>query len=310
MDLAIIVLCWRHTAGLPALFDSIAAQRTRHRIATVLCHNAAADAAPPVQAPPFVRTICSGGNLGYGGGNNVAIAWARREFAPRHFLVLNPDVVLGEGALDALIDWADAHPATALVGAVQADPRAGGGAPRAGCRYHPCFSLIRPVPAGAGDIDYVNGGCLLLRADAFADPVFAEHYFLFFEELDLAARARAAGQDIACCAQARVLHAEGSTRDGVGDDDYRPEVAEYFENLNALRFTRDRHPYCLPTVLAFRLCAKPAALLLRGERLRLRFWALALGDFFLRRIRRFPFQRGWTNGGPDTLVDAPLPRRR
>src|SRR3990170_755604 len=190
MDVAIIILCWRFTTGLSALFDSVARQQTRYRVATVLCHNASPEEAPETRTPPFVQTIFSGGNLGYGGGNNFAIAWARRKIAPRYFLTLNPDIVLGEGTLDALVDWADGHPGTAILGAAQADPRAPGAAPRAGCRYDPCFSVIRPVRAGEGEIDYVNGGCMLLRAEAFPDPVFADHYFLFFEELELAARAR------------------------------------------------------------------------------------------------------------------------
>lgn len=305
MDVAILILCWRHTEHLPALLESIAAQGDGLRHTTVVCHNEAG-----VDHATGPQHIYSGGNLGYGGGNNHAIAWARRTHAPRYFLVLNSDVRLGHGALEALVACADAHPEAAIIGPLLVDPRAAQAVPQRGCRYHPLLSLIRPVPADRGGrIDYLGGGALLLRAAAFPrDPVFADHYFLFFEELELARRARDAGHTLHCCADARVEHLEGATRNGILADDYRPAVIEYFENLNALRFTREHHPACLPGVLLFRLLAKPAALCWRGQRDRLAFWRLAVGDFFRRRVRRFPFQQGWSpHSGRDATIDVALP---
>lgn len=314
MDVAIIILCWRHNGHLPALLQSIARQSARHRFVTVLCVNAKQGEIEPAagwNAPPHHR-IYSGGNFGYGGGNNFAIAWARQKFDPRYFLVLNNDVVLTDGALDALLSWADARPALGIIGAVQTNPGDADSSPQIGCRYNPAFSLIRRTRMrDGGRIDYVNGGAVLLRATAFPDdPVFAERYFLFFEELELTLRARSMGHGTDCCPDCLVLHLEGATREGVVADDFCPEVSEYFENLNALRFTRERYPRYLPSVLLFRLIVKFVRLVSRGELKRLTFWYLALADFFRGRVRRFPFQRGWQpRDGRDAVIDAELPCR-
>jgi GT2 family glycosyltransferase len=318
-DVAVIILCWRNREHLPRLLRSLAAQRTVCRLQVVVCHN-------EVQVPGALgllsalkgqsdlaglelAEIFTGGNLGYGGGNNFAIEWLRQRASPRYFLVLNSDVVLHEQALEAALHWADAHPQVAVVGAVHDDPLRPGYRCYGGSRYWRAFSWIAPnTRPDEPSIDYVHGAATLIRASAFqSGAVYAEHYFLFFEELELAERVRTMGMRLGWCPGFRVSHYEGGSRRLV-QDDFVPEVAEYFENLNALRFTRDHHPHLLLTVLLFRCLAKPAWLTLCGRWLRLRFWALAVGDFVRGRVRRFGFQKGWQlPSGRDRLVDARLP---
>jgi GT2 family glycosyltransferase len=313
MDVTIVILCWRNQEHLPALLRSIAGQRTSSRFDVVICHNEAESAArsvrPDAPAGLAISEVFSGANLGYGGGNNFAIAWVRQRSDPRYFLILNSDVVLHDGALDALVKWADGHPEMAVVGAVHDDPSRPGYRCFGGSRYDRTFSIITPnaSPAGRG-IDYVHGAAALLRsADFPAGKPFADKYFLFFEELELAARVEGMGKRIGYCPECRVSHFEGASRRRRRDD-FPPEVAEYFENLNALRFTRDHHPRSLPTVLLFRVPGKFAYLCLRAQGARLVFWALAITDFLRGRVRRFPFQSGWQPGaGRDQVVDSDFP---
>lgn len=315
MDLAVVILCWRNREHLPELLRSIAAQRTTSTFEVVVCHN---EPDPGARANRLegpggmaLREVFTGANLGYAGGNNFAIASIRERADPRYYMVLNSDVVLLEGALQAAIDWADGHPAVAVTGAVQQDPRSPGRVCYGGCHYNKAFSIITPsAKPDATDIDYAHGAALLLRAEAFRGAdVFADHYFLFFEELELAERVRARGGKIGFSPGFRVAHYEGASREHAAGD-YFPEVAEYFENLGALRFTRDHYPWLLPTVLLFRGPAKLIVLALRGERERLAFWALALADFFRRRVRRFPFQAGWQPRlAKERLVDSAWPER-
>lgn len=315
MDLAVVILCWRNREHLPELLHSIAAQRTTSSFEVVVCHNEPDPGAQAMRlaAPEgmVLREIFTGANLGYAGGNNFAIASIRKRAEPRYFLILNSDVVLLEGALQAVIDWADGHPAVAVTGAVQQDPDSPGRVCYGGCHYNKVLSIITPnAQPDAIDIDYAHGAALLLRAEAFRGAdVFADHYFLFFEELELAERVRARGGQIGFCPGFRVAHYEGASRRQAAGD-FFPEVAEYFENLGALRFTRDHYPWLLPTVLLFRGPGKFIVLSLRGERGRLAFWALALADFFRRRVRRFPFQAGWQPRlEKDRLVDSEWPDR-
>lgn len=315
MDLAIVILVWRNQQHLPELLRSIAAQETTASFEVVVCHNGVADpgaSRQPLVAPAglALSEIHTGGNLGYAGGNNFAIDAIRQRAEPRYFLVLNSDVVLGEGALQAAIAWADAHPDVAVTGAVQDDPARPGRTLYGGCRYNRALSIITPNASPDGAIDYVHGAALLLRAEAFRGAeAFAGHYFFFFEELELAERVRARGMKIGFCPSFRVIHHEGASRTRASND-FVPEMAEYFENLGALRFTRAHHPLLLPTVLLARGPGKLLVLALRGQGTRLAFWALALADFFRRRVRRFPFQAGWQPRlENEKLVDSGWPMR-
>lgn len=310
-----VILCWRNREYLPALLRSLARQGVSMTLDVTVCHNEAkGDQAQAAQSQGWpagldVHEIYTGGNLGYGAGNNLALEQVRRRLSPAYFLVLNSDVVLHEQALEEALKWADAHPQVSVVGALHEDPSRPGYRCFGGSRYNRVWSLITPNEAPAESrLDYVHGAAMLLRADVFpAGPIFAEHYFLFFEELELAQRVRAMGHAIGYCPGFRVLHHEGGSRRTVHDD-FVPEVAEYFENLNALRLTREHWPHWLLTVLLFRGLAKPAWLALHGQWLRLRFWALALADFACGRVRRFPFQKGWSlPPGKERLVDAKLP---
>ncbi len=308
----VVILCWRQYEHLPALLRSLAVQGVSCELDVTICHNEAVvptwAGASDMPEGLAIREICTGANLGYGGGNNFAIEAVRQRAQPAYFLVLNSDVVLHPGALEAAVRWADAHPQVAVVGAVHEDPARAGRLCFGGCRYNRALSVITPNTREGGCIDYVHGAAALIRSSEFpAGPIFAEHYFLFFEELELADRVRAMGKRVGWCPGFRVTHFEGGSRRS-GQADFVPEVAEYFENLNALRFTRDHCPRWLPTVLLFRGLAKPVWLGVRGKWLRLHFWALALVDLARSRVRRFPFQRGWVlQRGLDQLVDAPLP---
>ncbi len=239
--------------------------------------------------------LWSGGNLGYGGGNNFAMAWARRTWSPRYFLILNPDVDIEWSAIERLVAHADHDPRIAISGPVQELESVQGARLRRGLRYFRSLSILKSVDHAGARIDYINGGALLLRAAAFdAQPPFTDKYFLFFEELELCERIKGLGYRVEICEDSRVIHREGGVRGSRRDADYCPEVAEYFENLNALRFTREYCPWWLPSVLTVRFFLKPIVLLSRGEFVRLTFWRMAIHDFFRRRVSRFSFQAGWS----------------
>ena len=311
VDVVIVVLCWRNQVYLPQLLASVAAQEGGLNLELVVCNNASVPLLLSEERaqPEKLHSIASGANLGYGGGNNFAIDWVRQRWNPRYLLVLNSDVCLHAGALQAWLTWADQHPEQAVVGAVQVDPSRKGQVCHGGHDYNRGLSVISAYrPSNTSGPDYVHGAAMLVRASAFAnEPVFNDGYFLFFEELELAARVKQKGLQTGYCPGAKVSHFEGGSR-SQHYADFQPEVVEYFENLNALRFTRDHCAQYLLTVLLFRVLAKPLYLALRGERRRLVFWALAVGDFFRSRVRRFPFQAGWLPAaGRDQITDAPWP---
>lgn len=304
IDVLVVTLLWRPSElpergfGVPAGADS----RMLPTLRSILALNGAHEDPSPDESRPIpvavdagesIR-ILSGGNLGYGGGNNAAVEWSRHCFSPRYFLFLNPDVEIDTNAIFALVKQADLEPEVAVLGPVQMVSAGGTCKVRRGLRYLRWLSVIRDVSRSVARIDYINGGALLVRAEALRGELpFTNEFFLFFEELELCDRMRRRGYRIAVCEESQVTHYEGGVRSSRRDPDYCPEVSEYFENLNALRFTKKYCPWALPSVLLVRLLLKPIVLLVRRDRIRFGFWWMAVKDFSLRRVSRFPFQQGW-----------------
>jgi hypothetical protein len=182
---------------------------------------------------PWVRIIASERNLGFTGGNNLAL----RQCRGRYVLLLNPDTVLtrAAGQLDALsllADLLDEQPSVGLVG-----PRLvyGDGSPQSSRRRFPTLTtalfestlLERWFPhnrwarryrledepaATAQEMDWVTGACMLVRRQALDQVgLFDEAFFMYSEELDLCRRLRAAGWGIVHLPAATVVHYEGQS---------------------------------------------------------------------------------------------------
>jgi N-acetylglucosaminyl-diphospho-decaprenol L-rhamnosyltransferase len=124
-------------------------------------------------------------------------------------LLLNPDVSVPDGFLDdvlAAIDRTDRdNPRIGVVGFRLLDTD---GSPQASAGPFPTFAstlagLLRPRARRkcrhlADDrrhaVDWVTGGCLLVRADCFRDlDGLDERFFLYYEDVDFCRRAAAAG---------------------------------------------------------------------------------------------------------------------
>ena len=80
----------------------------------LLVDNASIDgtAAAVREAFPRVTVIESATNLGFGGGNNLAMQQAKGQY----LLLINTDAFPRPGAIDALVDYLEKHPDVALVG--------------------------------------------------------------------------------------------------------------------------------------------------------------------------------------------------
>jgi N-acetylglucosaminyl-diphospho-decaprenol L-rhamnosyltransferase len=167
-------------------------------------------------------------NRGFGAGNNTGM----RAASGRYFLLLNPDAWLTEGALQALVAFADEHPEAAVVGPRLLNPdgslqRSVRGYPspwRIGTEY---FFLRKLAPRsralnaffGAGfdhqsvrEAEYLGGACLLVRREA-VDSIggFDEDFFLMSEEVDWCYRFRRAGWKVLFFPEAEVVHVIGAS---------------------------------------------------------------------------------------------------
>lgn len=178
---------------------------------------------------PDLRLIETGANLGYAGGNNVALREALAEGAD-FIWVLNNDTCPEPEALGELLSSAEAEPRLAALASSVTLPSA---EPTTAYADEPrkveihCDGCSRSHHPAA----VLQGPSLFLRTAALEEVgLFDEAYFHFFEELDLMERFRRAGWSLGLACRAQVNHAKGVTlRMGT------PQ-AQYYELRNHLRF--------------------------------------------------------------------------
>ena len=146
-------------------------------------------------------------NRGFGAGCNAGIEAASREL----ILLLNPDGRIATSALGALIVAADAFRDAAILAPSLLDddgrPVRSWDAGQVRRRVLPRDRRAEPWPVGPFCVDFVSGACMLLRrADGLR---FDEGFFLYYEDDDLCASARAMGRSIIVVPAARAGHAGG-----------------------------------------------------------------------------------------------------
>jgi len=169
-------------------------------------------------------------NGGFAFGNNAGIANALKS-SPRvdYVMLLNPDTIVEQGAIRALMDFMDSHPAAGIVGSrlenAQGEAEASAhnspsplGELESSARLGPLsrvlyrYRVSPPVRDTAHECDWVSGASLMIRRAVFEQiGLLDEGYFLYFEEVDFCMRARKAGWKIWFVPDSRVIHLEGAS---------------------------------------------------------------------------------------------------
>lgn len=196
------------------------------------------------------------GNLGYAGGINAGIEWARRRWTPRGFWLLNNDVQAQPGALDALLAAHSSVPHAGICGSVLLEwdepnvVQAVAGIFRRwlGVGWHD-----KTIPAEAGPVslavDYPIGASMYVDAE-YLDRVgpMDPGYFLYCEEMDWAERGRRQGYRPIVALDSRLRHKEGASTGSRGGVRNKSLLSERYGVVNRLRITRKFWPYYLPLV--------------------------------------------------------------
>jgi N-acetylglucosaminyl-diphospho-decaprenol L-rhamnosyltransferase len=170
-------------------------------------------------------------NRGLAAGWNVGMARG----SGRYFLILNADAWLADGALAALVAFADEHPEAAVVGPRLLNPdgslqRSVRGFPtlwRLATEYlflrklAPRSQLLNGFYAGGfehGEVyeaEFLMGACLLVRREAVEQVgALDESFFLFSEETDWCYRFVAAGWKVLFYPGAECVHVGGGSHGG------------------------------------------------------------------------------------------------
>ncbi|WP_165350408.1 glycosyltransferase family 2 protein [Xylanimonas protaetiae] len=170
-----------------------------------------------------------GANVGFAAAVNLAVAHASGDGV----LLLNPDTQVLPGALQRLVDFADAHPAHGLYGGRTLRPD--GTTDPSSCWGEPslwslaCFALglttafrrsrlLDPESLGRWERDTVREvpvvtGCLLFAPRPVWDALggLDETYFLYGEDAELSVRARRRGLRPVVVPDATIVHAVGGS---------------------------------------------------------------------------------------------------
>ena len=236
--ISILVISYNTRAMTLECLASIAAQTTiPHEV--IVVDNASPDgsAAAIAQAFPHIRLIAADENHGFAKGNNIAARHARGDYV----LLLNPDTLVLDRAIDKLVAFAERAPEAGIWGGrtVYADGSLNAGSCNSlqtlwsiFCRTSGlaiAFSSsewLNPENYGAWDrstereVGYVCG-CLFLIKRAFWNDLggFDLTFVMYGEETDLCHRARARGARPRVTPEATIVHYAGASSKRRSDKD-------------------------------------------------------------------------------------------
>lgn len=207
--LAVVVVnfCqWKNTARLVGQLGRSVAVRGGAAEVVVVDNCSPADrAARRLARTPGVSVVQNAANEGFARAVNRGTRAGRGDW----ILLLNPDVTVPPGFLDKVLAAAQAWPtADPRVGVVGFRLRNRDGTPQASAGPFPTLGrtlagLAAPrarrkcrhlESADRTPVEWVTGGCVLIRRDCFdAVSGLDEQFFLYYEDVDLCRRAQAAG---------------------------------------------------------------------------------------------------------------------
>ncbi|MEU6563637.1 glycosyltransferase family 2 protein [Nocardia nova] len=237
-------------------FISTLATATDEKPQVILADNGSTDGSPELaaEADEHVTLLRTGGNIGYGGAVNRAVAEIDPEI--EFVVIANPDVRWGTDAIDQLLEAARRWPRAGALGPLIHEPDGS---------IYPSARRVPGLLDGAGHavlgtvwpgnpwtrryrqenedvaertVGWLSGSCLLVRRAAF-DSIdgFDSRYFMYMEDVDFGDRMGKAGWHNVFVPGAEVTHAKGHAAGR------HPETMLPAHHASAYRFQADRHPH-------------------------------------------------------------------
>ena len=234
MDLSICIVSWNVSEDLRSCLESLHARNCSVTFETSVVDNASSDNTLEMLTGRFpqVNVIANDRNLGFAAANNQAI----RVAAGRYVMLLNPDTIVHEGALDTMVRFLDEQPDVGIAGfkllypdrSLQFSCRSFPNPWAAICRGTP---LARLCPDNrfardyilsdwahdeVRDVDWVSGAAMVARREAI-DQVgqLDERFFMYSEDVDWCKRMWDAGWRVAYVPDAVITHTVGRSSDRV-----------------------------------------------------------------------------------------------
>lgn len=231
LDLSIIVISYNTVDLTLDCLRSIYREAIDKSFEVIVLDNASSDESAKKIRQQFlqVRLIASEHNHGFAAGNNIAAVESRGEW----LLLLNPDTVVKDHAVDVLLQFAREHPEATIFGGrtLFADgtlnPSSCWARPTIWSSFcngsglaslFPGSRLFNPESMtdwrrdSIREVDIVTGCFFLLRKRDWQElGGFDDGYFMYGEEADLCLRAAQRGFKCLICPDARIVHYGGAS---------------------------------------------------------------------------------------------------
>jgi GT2 family glycosyltransferase len=227
MKLSVVIICWNDLRVIRDCLRSIHEGTHATDFEVIISDNGSVDDSIEFvrNRYPQVRIVENQQNLGFARGNNAGIRASRGEYV----LILNPDTIIHDGALDHLVEYADRHPEAGAFGCRVLNPD---GTYQVSARLFPtvwrywvaALGLAKVSPlftyeeyrGWQGDtersIDWQSGCCVMFRGELLKSlGGFDEQFFYHCEEVDLCRRVRDAGRPILFTPEAVITHLGGQS---------------------------------------------------------------------------------------------------
>jgi hypothetical protein len=220
-----VIVVYKTPDFLRRCLDALAASRIPFPWEAIVIDNAPrdGDCASIARGRPGVTYVPNARNIGFGRACNQGMRLARG----RYYLVLNPDVEVTPGNLEALVSYMEREPDAGMVA-----PRLhyGDGTLQESCRtfYTLPIFLLRRTFLGrlfpnsrlirrhlmrdwdheeTRDVDWCLGACVLVRREAVQDVgMMDERFFMYFEDVDWCYRMHQRGWRVVYHPQSRMIH--------------------------------------------------------------------------------------------------------
>ncbi len=215
MDLSIVIVTHNSLSPVGKCLRSLEQYPPGCEYEVLVVDNASGDGTPEMirGSFPSVRLIANDDNRGYSKGVNQAFLAS----SGRYFLILNPDIIVDEDSIDALVRFMDDRPGAGIAGSKLVFPD---GSLQPSCRsFYTITALFlrrtflgRIFPrakalrqhlmrdydhAEARQVDWVIGACMIVRRDAVAEVgLMDERFFLYFEDTDWCYRMKQHGWEV------------------------------------------------------------------------------------------------------------------
>jgi GT2 family glycosyltransferase len=228
MKLSVVILCWNDIAVIGDCLRSILLGTRSTEFEVIVSDNGSTDGSIEFIRKNFpqVHLIENGANLRFAKGNNVGIRASRGEFV----LILNPDTIINDDALDRIVAFADKHPEAGAMGCrvVNVD---------GSYQEH-----VRPLPSirsewmaafhlgalarwsdwfnpgvyfgwkgeGEREVGWLAGCFILVRGELLRRlGGFDEQFFYYYEDTDLCRRIWEAGYPVLYTPDIKIIHLKG-----------------------------------------------------------------------------------------------------